>query len=206
MKGFIHTAAIVLLCAGISACSPVTPHETPPQAQAAAIDHRAWLGEREPRLRAALKGTHFEVSRRDDLLVVTAPVDASFNPDRPNMLLPVTLGPAAKVAKLVEADGKTSVLVLGHGDGRGSAAAGRKLSEERARAMAAIFRLSGLGGDRLMYKGMGAALPLDSNDSKAGRARNRRVEMLLTPRGTLPTLLARYSAEGNKLIVADQAK
>lgn len=203
MKRLILKTATLLLCMGITACSSVKQPDSKPVAK---VSTKAWLDDQEPRLRDVLKGSHFEVSRRDDLLVVTAPVDNSFNPDRPSMLLPATLGPVTKVAKLLEKDGKTSVLLLGHGDNSGAAAASRRLSEERARAMAAIFRLSGLGGDRLMYKGMGSDLPRVSNDSKDGRARNRRIEMLLTPRGTLPSVLAQYTTSGKKLVVADQVK
>ncbi|MFC2974285.1 OmpA family protein [Azotobacter bryophylli] len=208
MKRLLLNTATLLLCAGIAACSSVKqPDDAKSVARAEQkASTKAWLDAQEPRLRDALRGSHFEVSRRDDLLVVTVPVDASFNPDRPSMLLPVTLGPVTKVAKLVEKDGKTSVLLLGHGDNSGTAAASRKLSEERARSVAAIFRLSGLGGDRLMYKGMGSDLPRVGNDSKDGRARNRRVEMLLTPRGTLPSVLAQYTTAGKKLVVADQVK
>ena len=60
---------------------------------------KAWLDEYEPRVRAAIKDTPFEVERREDLLAITAPVDSSFNPDRPAMLLPVTLGPITRLAK-----------------------------------------------------------------------------------------------------------
>ena len=61
-------------------------------------------------------GSKLDVERRENVLVVTMPVDPSFNPDRPSMLLPITLGPITKVAKLVEGDAKTAVLVLGHAD------------------------------------------------------------------------------------------
>lgn len=54
---------------------------------------QAWLDEYEPRLRAAIKDSPFQLERREDLLAITAPVDSSFNPDRPAMLLPNTLGP-----------------------------------------------------------------------------------------------------------------
>jgi hypothetical protein len=116
------------------------------------------------------------------VLAVTMPVDGSYNPDRPNMLLPVTLSPITQVAKAIEADSKTAVLVLGHGDSSGAAAANQKLSLERAASVSAIFRLSGLQRDRLMLKGMGSVMPRAANDSAQGRALNRRVEMLLTPR------------------------
>jgi outer membrane protein OmpA-like peptidoglycan-associated protein len=140
---------------------------------------QAWLDDYEPRLREAIKGSNLQLERRENVLVVTAPVEGSFNPDRPAMLLPVTLGPFTRVAKILEVDSKTAVLVLGHSDTSGAAPANVKLSQERAQAVAAIFRLSGLQRDRLMLRGMGGEAPRAANDSVEGRALNRRVELLV---------------------------
>jgi len=153
---------------------------------------QAWLDEYEPKLREAIKDSKLELERRDNVLAVTLPVDSSYNPDRPNMLLPMTLGPITRVAKTVEGDPKTAVLVLGHADSSGVAAANQKLSLERAASVSAIFRLSGLQRDRLTLKGMGSVMPRAANDSIEGRALNRRVEMLLTPQNTMLALMAKY--------------
>ena len=153
---------------------------------------QAWLDEYEPKLREAIKDSKLELERRDNVLAVTIPVDSAYNPDRPNMLLPMTLGPITRVAKTVEGDPKTAVLVLGHADTSGAAAANQKLSLERAASVSAIFRLSGLQRDRLTLKGMGSVMPRAANDSAEGRALNRRVEMLLTPQNTMVALLAKY--------------
>ncbi|MBC3373938.1 OmpA family protein [Pseudomonas sp. SWRI92] len=154
---------------------------------------QAWLDDYEPKLRTAIKDSKLELERRDNVLVVTAPVDGSFNPDRPAMLLPVTLGPFTRVAKILEADPKTAVLILGHADTSGAAPANQKLSQERAQSVAAIFRLSGLQRDRLMLRGMGSVAPRAANDSVEGRALNRRVELLVTPANTMVALLSKYN-------------
>lgn len=196
----LFKSATLLVCMTLSACSLLSKEDAKvdkpaPPAQAKVeqptVD-KAWLDGYEPRLREALKGSPFEVARRDDGLVVTAPVDRAFNPDRPGMLLPVMLGPITKVAKLVETDSKAAVLVLGHGDDSGEAAARQTLSRERAGAVAAIFRLSGLKQDRLSIRGVGSTMPRAANDSKENRALNRRVEMVLVPQVMLPVWLARY--------------
>ncbi|MNX99513.1 putative lipoprotein YiaD precursor [compost metagenome] len=134
-----------------------------------------------------------QLERRENVLVVTAPVEGSFNPDRPAMLLPVTLGPFTRVAKILEADPKTAVLILGHSDTSGAAPANVKLSQERAQSVAAIFRLSGLQRDRLMLRGLGGDAPRAANDSVQGRALNRRVELLVTPQNTMVALLSKYN-------------
>lgn len=153
---------------------------------------QAWLDTYEPKLREAIKDSKLELERRDDVLVVTLPVDSGYNPDRPAMLLPITLGPITRVAKIVEVDSKTAVLVLGHADTSGAAPANQKLSQERAQSVAAIFRLSGLQRDRLNLRGMGSVMPRAANDSLQGRSLNRRVEMVLTPQNTMLAILARY--------------
>lgn len=153
----------------------------------------AWLDEYEPRLRDALKDSRFELERREAILIVTAPVDSSFNPDRPGMLLPAMLGPITRVAKMVEQDSKTAVIVLGHADSSGNEDKNKVISRERAGAVAAIFRLSGLKHDRLRIRGVGSDMPRAANDSLEGRALNRRVEMLLAPQETLIALVAQYS-------------
>jgi outer membrane protein OmpA-like peptidoglycan-associated protein len=160
------------------------------------IDHQltdAWLDEYEPRLREALKGSKMQLERQKNVLVVTAPVDSSFNPDRPSMLMPAVLGPFTRVAKILEKDSRTAVLILGHADSKGQVEDNRKLSEDRAKAVASIFRLSGLQRDRLLLKGVGSNMPRAANDSNEGRALNRRVEIVLTPKPTLVALLAKYN-------------
>lgn len=165
---------------------------------------QAWLDDYEPRLRLAIKDSPFELERREDILVITAPVDSSFNPDRPAMLLPVTLGPITRLAKLVEADQKTAVLVLGHADTTGASAANQKISQERAQSVAAIFRLSGLERNRLSLRGMGAVMPRAANDSAEGRKLNRRVEIVMTPENTMLALMSKYALPPAPTMVAAQ--
>lgn len=155
---------------------------------------QAWLDDYEPRLRSAIKDSNLQLERRDNVLVVIAPVDGSYNPKRPAMLLPVTLGPFTRVAKAVEADPKTAVLVLGHVDATGTAPASQALTKERAQSIASIFSLSGLKQDRLMLRGMGDLMPRAANDSNQGRALNRRMEIMFTQRTTMLALLSKYQS------------
>lgn len=72
-----------------------------------------------------------------------------------------------------------SVRVEGHTDSTGSAAANRRLSEERARNVADLLREQGTDGDRIAFEGLGADRPVAPNATAADRARNRRVEIVL---------------------------
>ncbi len=189
-----YKTCALALCVLLTGCSLFEKKEDPkPVPMPPPEVTQAWLDEYEPLVREAIKDSNFEMERRENLLVVTAPVKGSFNPDRPGMLLPVTLGPITRVAKVMEKDSKVGVLVLGHADSSGALETNRELSLERARAFTAIFRLSGLKQDRLMVKGMGPDMPRAANDSANGRELNRRVEILLTRQDTLQALIAKYS-------------
>lgn len=163
---------------------------------------QAWLDDYEPRLRVAIKDSPFELERRENTLVITAPIDSSFNKDRPTMLMPVTLGPISRLAKIVEVDPKTAVLVLGHADSVGVGADSQKLSQDRASSVAAIFRMSGLERNRLGMKGMGQLMPRAANDSAEGRKLNRRIEIVMTPQVTMVALLSKYSMPAPAPILA----
>lgn len=181
----------------------------PVQAAALKVDPKltqAWLDDYEPKLRAAIADSPFQIERRDDVLVVTAPVDASFNPDRPAMLLPVVLSPITKLAKAVEGDQKTAVLVLGHADSTGAVDTNKTLSQQRAQSVAAIFRLSGLERNRLSLRGMGSVMPRAANDSASGRALNRRVEVIMTPQATMSVLMAKYDLPPTPTLLAQEVK
>ena len=152
---------------------------------------QAWLDEYEPRLRIAIKDTNLQLERRENLLIIVASADSSFKATRPDLLMPSMLGPFTRVAKVVEGDPKTAVLVLGHADSSGAMAANTRLSLDRAKSVAAIFRMSGLQGNRLTLRGMGSVMPRAANDSNEGRALNRRVEILMTPQATMLALVSK---------------
>lgn len=184
----------LILCLGLlAACSTKdvdkaeAPKLPPPEVS------QAWLDDYQPKLTEAISGSGFELERKENVLVVTAPADLIFNKDRPTMLMPSTLGPFSRLAKLVENDDKVGVLILGHADSRGNDKDNRELSLNRAASVTAIFRLSGLQQDRLLRKGVGSDMPRASNDSPEGRALNRRVEIILTRKDTLIALINEYS-------------
>lgn len=149
---------------------------------------KEWLDQHEKSLRAAVAGSKFTVERREDALVLIAPVEGSFNPKRPELLLPITLAPLGNVAKMLQNDPESGVLVLGHSDSSGDKLTNDKVSLQRAQAVSSIFRLSGLGADRLRLKGVGSSLPRADNASAEGRALNRRVEVLVIQRTSLLAL------------------
>lgn len=68
--------------------------------------------------------------------------------------------------------------VVGHTDDRGSAEGNLKLSEERAGAAVAYLVDAGVEPAQLSSRGAGESEPIDTNTTRDGRARNRRVELV----------------------------
>ena len=69
--------------------------------------------------------------------------------------------------------------VVGHTDSSGPEAYNQKLSERRAQAAVDYLVSQGVDASRLRAVGRGEAEPAASNDSRDGRARNRRVELVV---------------------------
>ncbi|MEQ1501733.1 MAG: OmpA family protein [Myxococcota bacterium] len=71
------------------------------------------------------------------------------------------------------------IQVEGHTDSDGQDAYNLKLSQARAEAVVEYLVRAGVDGSRLVAKGFGESLPIDTNDSPDGKARNRRVEFTI---------------------------
>jgi len=73
-----------------------------------------------------------------------------------------------------------SLSVDGHTDSRGGATLNRRLSKGRAEFVKNyITRNAGINASRMNSAGFGPERPIGSNDTKEGRAKNRRVEVIL---------------------------
>ncbi|SEM05906.1 Outer membrane protein OmpA [bacterium A37T11] len=94
------------------------------------------------------------------------------------------LKPQAKTAiqKLVQTlnnNPGTDITIVGHTDGRGTAAYNQGLSERRAAAVKVYAVAQGLDPNRATTVGKGFNEPIDTNDTEEGRAHNRRVEFAI---------------------------
>ncbi len=68
--------------------------------------------------------------------------------------------------------------IEGHTDSVGNAKANQTLSEARAKAVMDALVSKGVNPENLTYKGFGASKPVASNKTAAGRAQNRRTEVI----------------------------
>jgi OOP family OmpA-OmpF porin len=84
-----------------------------------------------------------------------------------------------EIGSLMKSNPALKVLVVGHTDSIGGFETNKALSQRRADAV--VFALTsgyGIASERLFPVGVSFAAPVDSNENEAGRAKNRRVELV----------------------------
>ena len=94
----------------------------------------------------------------------------------------LTAKAAASVRALglyLKALGAGGAQVFGHTDSQGEAEANRALSQRRADAVRAALADAGFSRNRITAQGQGEDLPVADNVTAAGRAKNRRVEIVV---------------------------
>lgn len=84
-----------------------------------------------------------------------------------------------KVIDLINANPGAPVLIEGHTDSQGSANLNQVLSQRRAEAVRDALIQKGVDGSRLRAMGLGKDRPVADNGTAEGRARNRRVEVVV---------------------------
>lgn len=119
-----------------------------------------------------------EVERVGEGILVTFDSGILFDYDS------ATVKPAARenlrnLAASLQKYPDTNVVLVGHTDADGADAYNQGLSERRAAAAAAVLSSQGVSRSRIDATGRGEVEPVGSNDSAAGKAQNRRVEVAI---------------------------
>jgi len=86
-----------------------------------------------------------------------------------------------EVVKLLQGNPALKVWVVGHTDNVGLVESNRTLSGTRAAAVVKALTQKGIEAKRLAPHGAGPYAPVATNATEAGRARNRRVELVAQP-------------------------
>jgi len=88
-----------------------------------------------------------------------------------------------KLSEVLEKNPEINILIEGHTDNTGTVKVNWKLSTERALAITTILlENDSIDARRVTSAGRGQYSPIDSNKTPEGRARNRRCEIILTPK------------------------
>jgi outer membrane protein OmpA-like peptidoglycan-associated protein len=84
-----------------------------------------------------------------------------------------------QLASSLEKYPNSDILIVGHTDSVGTDAYNNDLSQRRALAAQSYLQTLGVPATRLQATGRGESEPIQSNDTDAGRAQNRRVEIAI---------------------------
>lgn len=95
-------------------------------------------------------------------------------------LLPASRLELDELVRIMKTRPDCKLDILGHTDNVGSASNNQRLSERRARAVTEYLRRKGVPKEQLNGRGLGEQFPKHSNQSAAGRLKNRRVEFRLS--------------------------
>lgn len=140
----------------------------------------AYMDRQERELRARTAGTDVQVIRQGDNLLLDIPSGITFAYDSADVQ-PQFRATLDQVAGTLAQYNQTFVDVYGHTDSTGSDAYNQTLSERRARAVADYLAGHGVQSARIGTRGYGESQPKAPNDTDAGRAANRRVEIKIVP-------------------------
>ena len=140
----------------------------------------AYQDRQEAALRSQLAGTGVDVIRDGDNITLNMPGAITFGFDS-SALQPQFRPVLDDLAMTLNEYNQTIIEVAGHTDSVGDAAYNQNLSEQRAATVANYLAGRGVMRDRMITIGAGETRPIASNDTEAGRAQNRRVEITLVP-------------------------
>ena len=164
----VNVLASIALCALLAACaSQRTASE--PGAAASAIT-------RSDIIRAVLKALDFQ--QRDDGYHLSLPAPLLF-PFDSDVIAPGAHDTLARVGRELQELGIERALVRGHTDSVGSNEYNLALSKRRADAVAKVLVEGGYPADKIDAKGLAASVPVADNGSAEGRAKNRRVVIIV---------------------------
>nr|WP_145551604.1 OmpA family protein [Variovorax boronicumulans] len=130
----------------------------------------------------ATAGTGVAVTQTaDNQLKLNIPSDISFDTGRAD-IRPALRPILDQFANGLRDQPNTEVRIIGHTDSTGSDAVNDPLSLQRANSARDYLTARGVDPRRILTAGRGSHEPIAENNSDAGRAKNRRVEIFLAER------------------------
>ena len=94
-------------------------------------------------------------------------------------ILPSSFKSLDEVVSIMKTDNSLMIDVEGHSDNAGSEERNKQLSSERAESVKNYLISKGIEAKKITAQGFGTEKPIADNNTKAGRAQNRRTEMKL---------------------------
>lgn len=148
-----------------------------------------WSRSQQVKLQELLAGTPYALSEVNGGWLIRIAEKDTFNPHRPELLLPAALGNIGQITRHLAQDPDVAVMVVGVATGQYKLKSKEQVSHERAQSVASIFRLNRVPGHRLKTLGVSHG---EDIDSRLG------VALLVLPEQELH----RQTAGGHNLVVA----
>jgi OOP family OmpA-OmpF porin len=125
----------------------------------------------------------FNINEEDSVLLVKNNIKVGekvalkniFFENGKSYILPESFSELNKLAQYLIRNPSMEVQINGHSDNSGSRLKNQKLSEQRAREVFEYLIKKGTQ-NKMYFKGYGSSLPIASNETDEGKAKNRRVE------------------------------
>jgi len=100
----------------------------------------------------------------------------------------------AKVERAIDVFPNSDLIIEGHTDSYGGDESNQRLSQERAESVQLyMVNAMRIEGYRLIATGYGETNPVANNETQAGRAKNRRIDIVIKPNLQLPEQQANFS-------------
>lgn len=131
-------------------------------------------------LQQKLNGNIVTTSRHENDIHIIFPGSLTFATNRASINA-VASREFSLVADVLNEYNKTLIEVEGHTDNQGDLDYNQQLSEKRALAVGQHLREHSVAINRLVIMGFGTTEPISSNETAEGRAKNRRVKLVLKP-------------------------
>lgn len=141
-----------------------------------------FLDQQEAELRQTLQGSGVGIENTGQELIVTLPNAITFATNS-TTVRPAFRSDLVQISQSLVQYPNSVVEITGHTDSSGTTEYNQGLSERRAIAVADIIAANGVPASRMRVFGGGEQFPVASNDTEAGKAQNRRVEIVITPQG-----------------------
>ncbi len=159
------------------------------QAEEARAVEVARLREEQERTREELRATLSRLAQvREEArgLVLTLPGSVYFEVNK-SVVQPAMRSRLIEIARALSAAGDASILIEGHTDADGPNEYNLELSRLRADAVRSALVAGGVPPARIETQGYGETRPVASNRTTAGKAQNRRVEIVVQGSAAAPT-------------------
>jgi len=128
-------------------------------------------------IKSSLDDKDFEIKEKEQGISLTTN-NIHFVPDSPE-LLPGEEKKVEIISAILKKIPDRTFLVTGHTAAIGTEESQIELSVKRAEKIAQLLKKNGISGDRIIFTGKGGSEPAADNSTEEGRAKNRRVEIII---------------------------